>query len=259
MPKSALGPAAPTYPIESVDNALRLLLLVDQRRSIRVSQASEALGVAVSTAHRLLAMLQYHGFVVQDPDSKAYMAGPVLVRIGLSTVQGMDLRSQARPFLQQLSKDLDETVHLIVREGQKVLFLDGFESQKAMRVVSRSGASMPAHCTSAGKALLAELSEEEVMALYPEEELPQLTPQSLGTRTALLKQLEAVRRQGFSQTREESADGVGSVGVSIHNRHGIAVGAISVAMPLSRLSRKQPAKILPQVEKAAADIANVLP
>jgi len=73
----------PAYPIASVDRALRLLLLVGRRSSVRLSEASEALGVAPSTAHRLLAMLAFHGFVRHDGDRHGYVAGPALAEIGL--------------------------------------------------------------------------------------------------------------------------------------------------------------------------------
>src|SRR5215470_8861033 len=72
----------PSYPIASVDRALRLLLLVGRRSSVRLSEASQALGVAPSTAHRLLAMLAFHDFVRRDGDRRGYVAGPALAEIG---------------------------------------------------------------------------------------------------------------------------------------------------------------------------------
>jgi DNA-binding IclR family transcriptional regulator len=77
---------APAYPIESVGNALALLLLYKDRQAIRVAEASNALGVARSTAHRLLAMLQHFGFVRQNARSRAYHAGPALVEIGMAVI-----------------------------------------------------------------------------------------------------------------------------------------------------------------------------
>ena len=83
--RSAPGPGQPpAYPIASVDHALRLLMLFRDRPRVRLSEASEYLGVAHSTAHRLMAMLAYHGFVRQEPGSRAYLAGPALVEIGLA-------------------------------------------------------------------------------------------------------------------------------------------------------------------------------
>ena len=124
----------PAYPIASVDNALRLLMLFRAEPRVRLSDASEHLGVAHSTAHRLMAMLAYHGFVRQEPDSRAYVAGPALVEIGLAAVRQLDIRRHARPVLESLASSLGETVHLAVLEGGNVRYLDAVESSRALRV-----------------------------------------------------------------------------------------------------------------------------
>ncbi len=116
-------PKAPSYPIESVDNALKLLHMLRKRSHIRVSEASSSIGVARSTAHRLLAMLQHHGFVRQDPFSRAYVAGPALLDFGRAILRDRDIRTHARPFLERLSRETGETVHLIALQGREVLGL----------------------------------------------------------------------------------------------------------------------------------------
>ena len=106
----------PNYPIGSVSNALRLLLMFREDPLIRVSEASSALGVAPSTAHRLLAMLEYHGFVQQDPATRGYRAGPAVIDIGLSAVRSIDVRSHLLPYMERLCDEVDETVQLMVLE-----------------------------------------------------------------------------------------------------------------------------------------------
>src|SRR3954451_6402279 len=107
-------PAKPNYPVESVDRALALLLLLGERKSMSVSEASRAVGVAPSTAHRLLAALQYRGFVAQDPSTRAAGRGPVLLELGLSVVRGLDIRAQARPVMERLVREVGETAHLAI-------------------------------------------------------------------------------------------------------------------------------------------------
>src|SRR6516225_9220993 len=111
------------------------MLLRSQPR-VRLSEASEHLGVALSTAHRLMAMLAYRGFVRQAPDSRAYLAGPALVEIGLAAVRQLDIRRQARPVLEGLAAALGETVHLAALEGRNVRYLDAVESSRALRVAA---------------------------------------------------------------------------------------------------------------------------
>lgn len=227
---------APTYPISSVDNALRLLLLFRERKSVRLTEACAYLDVAHSTAHRLLAMLIHRGFVQQDPGTRAYRPGPMLVEIGLAAIQKMDIRAEARPFLERLAAEFDETIHLVALEGNQARFLDSVESERALRVAARTGKLLPAHCTSAGKALLAALPAEQVHALYPDGRLQSQTGQSLRSMRALDAALDEVRAQGYATNSEESEDGVGSVAMTLVNSAGQAVAAIAVAVPVSRLN-----------------------
>ncbi len=173
----------PAYPIASVNNALRLLLLFRSQPRVRLSEASEHLGVAHSTAHRLLAMLAYHGFVRQEQDSRTYVTGPALVEIGLAAVGQLDIRRHARPALERLAGALGETVHLAVLEGGNVRYLDAIESSRALRVASRTGSVLAANCTASGKALLAELPDAELSAMFAGgTALPRLTARSISSR-----------------------------------------------------------------------------
>lgn len=244
---------APSYPISSVDNALRLLQLFRERQSVRLTDACAYLDVAHSTAHRLLAMLVHHGFVTQDPTTRAYRPGPTLVEIGLAVVQKMDIRVQARPILEKLAAEFEETVHLTVIEGNHVRFLDAVESERALRVVARTGNVLPAHCTSAGKALLAELTAAQLHELYPQNRIATQTSHSLASLRSLEAALEDVREQGYATNYEESEDGVGSVAMALHDQTGRAVAAIAVAVPVSRLGPKVRTHIVRALREAQSD------
>ena len=128
-----LGPT-PQYPIESVDNALKIIHLLGARPELRLTEVAEALGVASSTAHRLLAMLQYRGFVRQDAASKTYRAGGALSSVSFAILQRFDVREAVRPLLRRLNEEFSETVHLATLDGAQVRFIDAIESTKAVRV-----------------------------------------------------------------------------------------------------------------------------
>ncbi len=197
MERDSTGKPPPQYPIESVDNALRLLLLLGERSEIRLTDASEYLRVASSTAHRLLSMLQYRGFVRQDPASKAYQPGPSLTNVAFAVHSRMDIpRTAAPPILRQLVDTLQETVHVGTLDGRLVRFIAALESPSAVRVISRLGSTRPAHCTSTGKVLLAGLSDDELDQLYPPDpHLEPLTEHSVRTLTELRAQLAEVRKK----------------------------------------------------------------
>jgi DNA-binding IclR family transcriptional regulator len=247
----------PQYPIESVDNALRLLWLIGERSSLRLTDAGDYLGVASSTAHRLLAMLQYRGFVQQNPVSRAYEIGPTLDQIAFALLRRLDVRERARPVLERLNAELRETVHMGRLEGPLVHFVDSIESPRAVRVASRLGQSSPAHCTSTGKATLALLSDTEIMDLYPDPELEKLTSASIGTRDALLRALAEVRRMGFATSDSESEEGVSSVAVAL-TRAGGAPMALTVSAPSSRMNASIRRKMVAMLTEAAKEIEQLI-
>ncbi len=251
-------PPAPKYPIESVDNALRLIGLLGERESIGVSDAAEYLGVAPSTAHRLLAMLQYHRFAHRDPRHKAYYAGPALVEAGLSVIRGLDIRSQAHPEIEKLAAEVGETAHLCILQGAEVLFLDSVESSHALREGSRTGELLPAHVTASGRALLAWFPDEQVLRFFPREELEPLTPRSITTRTALLAELRSVRERGYAVNAGESEPGLRAVATAIVDAAGRLRGAISVAGPDGRMTATDVPRIAEALSAAAARVGAAL-
>lgn len=123
--------------LSSVDNALRLVHVLAQREEVGVAEAGRLLGVARSTAHRLLTSLVVHGFAEQDPESRAYRAGGALLEFGLATVRRYDVRAHARPYLEQLSERTGETTHLLVLAGADTLFLDSVEGSQSVRTTGR--------------------------------------------------------------------------------------------------------------------------
>jgi IclR family acetate operon transcriptional repressor len=223
-----------TYPIESVANALKLLLLFRERPAIRVADAGRYLGVARSTAHRLLAMLAQFGFAVQEPRTRAYHAGPALVAIGISVTANDDIQTAVRPHLETLVSTFGETVHVCTLRGGDVAFLSCLESSKALRSGDRSGSVMPAHATAAGKALLAALGDAAVRERFPAETLPGLTRRTIRTRTALLRELRNIRERGFAINDAESEPGLAALSCVVYGRGGEPRGAITMSGPEGR-------------------------
>src|SRR5258705_5635394 len=101
----------------SVENALRTFQLLRDHGTIRVAELAEELGVARSTAHRLLAVLSTYGAVEQEPGRPTFRVGPLLAQLGLDTLRQGDLVRLMHPYLERLSETVDETVHLIVLRG----------------------------------------------------------------------------------------------------------------------------------------------
>ncbi len=247
----------PQYPIESVDNALRILLMLKRADSLRLSQISAELGVAQSTAHRLTAMLEYRGFLFREAESKAFRIGPAFIEACLARSGSLDVKGVAHGVMERLAEATGETIHLAGLDGPDVRFLDDVESTRALRVIARTGRVLPAHCTSVGKVLLAYLEPDELRAILPKGRLAQVTPHSISRRKDLEEELERVRGNGYATNSSESELGVGSVGVPILV-NGRAVAAFSLAAPSSRLDDVARMRAVELLKGAAEEVAGAL-
>jgi DNA-binding IclR family transcriptional regulator len=252
------GRPRPRYPIESVDNVLRLLALFRDRGSVRVLEASRELGVAGSTAHRLLAMLEYHDFVARDARTRDYVPGAALMALGLNVARGSGLRTAAVSEMEALAAETNETVSLAVLFGTEVVFVESVESLRAVRVTSMAGAVFPAHTASAGKVLLAELSADELEQRFPDDTLPGGTDRAIKTKRELVGELAEIRAQGYALNRGESDALRGSIAVCLRDDRGQAPGSLSISMPLVRFNAAAVDDLHVRLSRAAARIRDRL-
>lgn len=224
----------PSYAIESVDNALRLLQILRDENAIRISDAAAELGVASSTAHRLLSMLVYRGFARQD-DNRCYVPGPSLGVKPTRLSWTGTLRFLAQPHLEWLRDEIGETVNLVVKINDKVRFLTSVESQAPLRVGDRRGVVLPAHETSGGIALLAQLPDWQLAQMLfadADQGGPGLSKKEF---TALMKRVLQTRRIGYAINHEYSERGVGAAGFALEAPSVRGIAAISVSCPVMRL------------------------
>lgn len=246
----------PAYAVTSVDHALRLAAMLQLEGPMTVSAAAERLGVARSTAHRLLSMLVYRDFAVQD-ENRAYWAGPVL-ELGVRANSGLSaLRAAALGPLRQLVDTLDETANLSVRTGTTCRFLLSVEGSRTLRVSSREGMVFPAHEVTGGLIGLAALSDQQVESLYAEERYAG-PPGERPDMPRLLEELNAVRRTGTAVNLERSERGLAAVGVPVRDSAGATVAAVSLSMPTVRYEPARVSGIVTALNAASRAISRGL-
>lgn len=234
-------------PIESVDRALQLALMLRFGGALTVTEAAARLRVAVSTAHRLLAALSYRGFASQDRERR-YVAGPVLAAQAVGAIARSSLRDLARPALEQLHAQLHESVGFMVLEMGSVRFLDGIdEMEQNLRVVIRVGDKLPAFESAGGKAMLAQLRNDDLAAVASASGATGTPAQPEGgagvgaeggSLATLKRQLAVIRRNGYGVNLEETAPGICGVGVAIPTT-GQPLGAFTTVLPTARFHRDE--------------------
>ena len=242
--------------VESVHRALVLLKLIGERGSLSVTEAAKALEVNPSTAQRLLVTLVGDGFARQG-ERKRYEPGPELLRPGASHAIP-PLRARLRPHLERLFERVGETVHVATLVGTEIHHLDGVEAiGHPLRFGLRIGVRLPAHQTSAGKAMLATLDEDDLDARY---QVAMHSARGTGMKVKLEdlhQQLAKVRRQRVATNFEESEPGVAAFATSI----GVIDGeraAFSIAMPIARFQKADLPKFVNSLVRTADEAADAL-
>ncbi|MFJ8026796.1 IclR family transcriptional regulator [Streptomyces sp. NPDC096311] len=253
MAKSMKNP--PAYGVTSVDHALQLAVILQVEGSLTVSEAARRIGVARSSAHRLLSTLVYRDFAVQN-DDRSYGAGPVLEIAAQAQSNVSVIRAAALDPLRTLVDTLDETANLTIRTGRTVRFIASVECSQALRVGNREGMVFPAHQVTGGLVMLAALSDEELAALYAP--APADTSEERPDMTKLRADLRAVRHSGVALNLERSERGVVAVGRGVTDSGGDTVAAVSVSMPSVRYAPERVKGIVAALGLAAERISAAL-
>ena len=232
---------------------LRLLL---ERGELGVSEGAAHLGVAPSTAHRLLATMADHGFVAQTR-SRRYRAGELLTGGGEPRNRNAAIAATLRPVVQSLFEAVGETVHLMVLVGSDIQFIDGVEGGQALRIGLRLGGRLPAYCTSGGKAILAELDDRLVAAMHVAG-VPSWPGQRIHTLDELRRELAEVRGSQIAVNRGESELGVRALGAAVGPAGGRPVAALTISLPAERFGSAHRKELAVELLKAKAQATALL-
>jgi DNA-binding IclR family transcriptional regulator len=241
---------------QTVDRALSILAVLAERPH-RINEVAEHLGVHHSTALRLLHTLRGRGLVKELPDH-SYRLGPATFRLAFTALDGIDLRSVARPYMQRLNAQTGETVHLGTLEGDDVVYIDKVDARNVVRLHSSIGGIATLHCTAVSKAILAFLPIAERERLLASHSLTRLTEHTLSTVEELTADLERSRERGYVLDAEENEPGIHCVGAPIVGPDDAVVGALSVTAPMSRLDRDALVALAPAVIAASGEASREL-
>ena len=187
------------YVIPSLDRAIQVLaLLADRHQGLSLADLGRTSGIPKSTLFRILVTMQRHRFVLWNDDLRAYQLGSRLSELGTSFLEQNDVYHAAARYMKGLADASGETVFLGKLEEGKVLYLRRMESPRSVTVVKKLGQRVPAHCTATGVAMLAFLTEKEVLSILDAHGMSSFNETTITDRTSFLKRLADVRRRGYA-------------------------------------------------------------
>ncbi len=238
--------------VQSVDRAVTVLEILARRGSGGVSEIADEIGVHKSTAFRLLAALEEHELVRQAEERGHYELGFGILRLANAIPSRLDLVRQARPVMDALARELDETINIAVLRQGFVVNVGQSIGRSAIAAHNWIGELTPPHATSSGKVLLAALTPSERRKIT--KQLHRFTERTITTRAALEEDLRAVKRDGYSSSSEELEIGLHAVAAPIRDHTGNVVAALSVSGPSYRFSEDRTAAVLAAVRRGTDSV-----
>ena len=213
-----------------------LRALEDENAGLSLGQIAQRVKLARSTVQRIVAALETESLVIAATPNGRVRLGPAILRLAASVRS--DFIAAARPFLERLSAELQETVDLSVVKKDHLVFIDQVIAPQRLRTVSAVGETFPLYCTANGKAYLSQLTEPTVEKLLGRTFKPR-TPNTITRIEPLMEELAQVRANGgVAFDREEHTLGICAAGVSLRDPLGNSV-AISVPVPSQRFADRQ--------------------
>jgi len=223
--------------VQSIDRALNLLeILSDHNKGLGLIDLSERSALSKSTVHRLLNTLSENGYVKQSEESGKYMLTMKLFHLGSKNVEKMDILKLSRPYLENLRDLSGEVVHLVLRDGNEVIYIDKVESENTIRMYSNIGKKGTLYSTSVGKAIMAYLSDEEIKKIWECIEVEALTEYTITDFKGFMKEINGIRKVGYAIDREENELGVKCLGSAILDYSKRPVAAMSISGPVQRMT-----------------------
>lgn len=233
-----------SYSIHSVENALDLLeALSEEPDEFRISQLSEKLGMNKTSVFRLLATFENRGYVERETGSGKYRLGLSAYEISQKFLARMGLLHKARPIMERLARECNESIYLTVRRDDDLLFFDQIDTTHQVKIISLVGKRYPLRQVAAGKLILALSSNQERC-------------QSNEGGPPTWEDLQRIRRQGFEWDRGGLGDSIASLAVPLFGASGEIQGALCLVGPDFRLSvEKMETLYLPPLREAGEVIS----
>jgi IclR family KDG regulon transcriptional repressor len=208
-----------------------------------------------ATLYRLVQVLTKQSMLAYDPDRQTYAPGLRLVRLAHAAWQSTSLAPIARPYLEALSEEVGETIHLAQLDGGQVLYVDKINARDPLKMYSQAGKVAPAYCTGVGKAMIAYLPEDQLKPILRQQSYHSFTAHTLSSPEEVRAELGLIAASGHAYDREEHEPGIICVAVPILTRAGRVLGAVSVTSSTERTALSGLDAHLPRIHAAVSHIA----
>ena len=229
-----------TTETQSLHRAIAILdCFRDIQPQLGVREIARQLDLHPSTVGRMLATLTSLGILNQDQETHRYRMGSKVLRWSSVYMSNVDLRIEARPYLEELHRVTQETVHLDIPDGVSRICIDRIESPHRLRWVANIGERMPYYASASGKVMLAFMPSQLQKSIVKNTPMERLTPNTTTDPKVLFQELEVIKKQGYALSEGERVEGVSCVAAPIFEPAGKVIGGITISGPVTRFSEQK--------------------
>jgi IclR family pca regulon transcriptional regulator len=230
----------------------------DSRKPQTIANISQKTGIPRAAVRRCLHTLRELGYV--DAELNNFSLRPKVLTLGYSYLSSTPLTVSAQPYLNDISRTLNESSSMAVLEDGEVLYVARASTSRVMSVALNTGSRLPAYCTSLGRVMLAHLPPAELEQYLAKTKLRAMTENTVVNQKRLREILADVRRDGYAINDEELELGLRSIAVPVRGASGQVLAALNVGAQAARVSVKQLEKeFLPVLLRGAQELAILLP
>ena len=252
------SPPGTRYEIASLTKALDILELVGEQPNLALSELAAQSGLTKVTVFRILSNLELRRYVRRDEASGRYRPGIKVMHLAGLLREELDLRSTARPILEEVRRECGETVNLAVPVDGRITYIDILQSSQSLRMAASVGDADDYHSTALGKAILAHESTAFVRDLVRTRGLPAKTDRTISNLTRLLGELRTIRQDGYAIDDEENEAGARCVAAPVFGAGGAVIGAVSISGPATRIAQDRLGELGALVRRSGLQISDQL-
>ena len=243
--------------VKSADRVLDIFeLFTGEKDSFTLTDIAKELKMPISSTYQIIQNMLNRGYLETDSTGKHFHLGNKIFEIRVQHRKHTNLPTEFFNIAGKMAEDLNETVLLGVRSGDKVVYIAEKSPPQPLRVTSSVGSVLPLHASASGKMLLSRMSDEELEALYPNEQLEQFTSRTISNLRDLKQELAKARAMGIAYNFGESVEGVHCVAGPIFDMEGNVVASLSVSIPAVRITDDLWERTQYWIKKACEDISN---
>lgn len=247
-----------TKTIASVTKAIRVIEFIAEAKEAGVTEISKGLDYGVSATYHLLNTLREENIIVQDKNTKKFKLGLKLGQLGTLAYEQNHMSDVIRPYLKKLRNLTGETANLTIVDNDKIVYIAQEESDRLVRMFTKTGATAPLHCTGGGKTILAFKTEEDRNQILDKLNLESFTANTITDKTKLIEEMEEIRKNGYGTDNEERELGVSCIAAPIFDLNNEVMASISISGPTARFTEENKERWIKDTLKVAKEVTDHL-